>query len=55
MSVFFRKTFHDFPKIFDKIIHKIKQYKISRIFWEVQIDEIEKKMSNIVKKIKNKL
>jgi len=28
MSIFFRKTFHDFPKIFDKsLIHKIKKHK----------------------------
>jgi len=27
------------------LIHKIKKIKISRIFWQVQIDEIENKMS----------
>jgi len=45
MSIFFRKTFHDFPKIFDKI---------SIIFWQVQIDEIEKKMSKRIKQEKKK-
>jgi len=45
MSIFFRKIFHDFPKFFDKsLIHKItKNIKISRIFWQVQIEDIEKK------------
>jgi len=34
------------------LIHKIKKIKISRIFWQVQIDEIENKMSKIIKKLK---
>jgi len=34
------------------LIYKIKEYKIFRIFWQVQIDEIEKKMSKIIKKQK---
>jgi len=32
------------------LIHKIKKRKISRIFWQLQIDEIENKMSKIIKK-----
>jgi len=36
------------------LIHKIKKIKISRIFGQLQIDEIENKMSKIIKKIKNK-
>ena len=32
------------------LIHKIKKnIKISRTFWQVQIDEIENKMSKIIK------
>jgi len=27
MSIFFRKTFHDFQKIVDKISNKIKEHK----------------------------
>jgi len=54
MSIFFRKTFHDFPKILTKsLIHKIKEHKILNFFWQVQIDEIKKKMSKIIKKPKN--
>jgi len=35
------------------LIHKIKKnIKFSRIFWQVQIDEIENKMSKIIKKNK---
>jgi len=34
------------------LIHKLKKTKISRIFWQLQIDEIENKMSKILKKIK---
>jgi len=36
------------------LIYKIKQIKISRIFWQVQIDEIENKMSKIIKKTNSK-
>jgi len=32
------------------LIHKIKKIKISRIFCQLRIDEIENKMSKIVKK-----
>jgi len=56
MSIFFWKTFHDFPKFFDKISNKkIKKIKICRIFWHKQINEIENKMSSIIKKIKNEI
>jgi len=34
------------------LIHKIKKIKISRIFWQLQIDKIENKMSKIKKKQK---
>jgi len=37
------------------LIHKIKKIKISRIFWQLQIDEIENKMSKIIKKIKKQI
>jgi len=37
------------------LIHKIKKIKISRIFWQIQIDEIENKMSQIIKKIKKQI
>jgi len=33
-------------------MHKIKKIKISKIFWKLQIDEIENKMSKIIKKHK---
>jgi len=37
------------------LVHKVKKnIKISRIFWQIQIDEIENKMSKIIKKQKNK-
>jgi len=53
---FFKKTFHDFPKTLIKsVIHKLKKIKISRIFWQLQIDEIENKMSKIIKKIKKQI
>jgi len=32
------------------LIHKRKEIKISRIFGQLQIDEIENKMSKIIKK-----
>jgi len=32
------------------LIHKKKNIKIFRVVWQVQIDEIEKKMSKIIKK-----
>jgi len=32
------------------LIHKIKKIKISRICWQVQIDEIENKMLKIINK-----
>jgi len=32
------------------LIHKIKKIKIYQIFWLLQIDEIENKMSKIIKK-----
>jgi len=32
------------------LIHKIKKIKISRIFCQLRIDEIENKMSKIIKK-----
>jgi len=31
------------------LVHKIKYIKIYRIFWQLQIDEIENKMSKIIK------
>jgi len=34
------------------LIHKIKKIKISRMFWQLKIDEIENKMSKIIRKIK---
>jgi len=37
------------------LIHKIKDIKISRICWQVQIDEIKNKMSQIMKKIKKQI
>jgi len=33
-------------------MHKIKKIKISRIFSQLQRDEIENKMSKIIKKLK---
>ena len=37
------------------LIHKIKKIKISTIFWQVQINEIENKMSKIIKKIRKQI
>ena len=37
------------------LIHKVKEHKISRIFWQVQMDEKEKKMSKIIEKTKSEL
>jgi len=51
MSIFFFKIFYDFPKFFDKIAYPYnkKNIKMSSIFWQVHIDEIENKMSKIIK------
>ena len=55
MSIVFRKIFHDFPKFFDKISNLLnKKIQIYRIFGQLQIDEIENKMSKIIKKLKKK-
>jgi len=56
MSIIFRKIFHDFPKFFDKIFNpqNQKNIKISIIFWQVQIDKIENKMSKIITKKNSK-
>ena len=55
MSIFFRKMFHDFLKFFIKsLIHKIKQHKNFQNFLQVQMNEVEKKMSKIIKKLKKK-
>jgi len=57
MSIFFFKKHSMILKnsLIKSLIHKIKKIKISRIFWQLQIDEIENKMSKIVKeKNKNK-
>jgi len=41
--------------LINSLIHKIKKHKkISRTFWQVQIDEIENKMSKIKKQIVNR-
>jgi len=37
------------------LIHKIKKINISRNFSQLQIDEIENKMSKIIKKIKKQI
>jgi len=45
MSISFRKMFHVFQKsLIKSLIHKIKKHQDYRIFWQVQIEEIEKKM-----------
>ena len=31
------------------LLHKIKKIKIYRIFWQLQIDDIENKMSKVIK------
>jgi len=55
MSIFFRKISMIFQNsLIKSLIHKIKKHKISTIFWQVQIDEIENKMSKIIKFFKNK-
>jgi len=55
ISIFVRKLFHHFPKFFDNIPNpqNKKNIKISRICWQVQIDEIENKMWKIKKNKKN--
>jgi len=40
--------------LIESLIHKIKEVKISRIFWQLHIDEIENKMSKIIKKTNSK-
>jgi len=50
ISIFLWKIFHDFPKFFEKsLINKIENIKISRLFWQLQIDKIENKLSKIKK------
>jgi len=52
MSIFFKKHSMIFKNsLIKSLIHKIKKVKISRIIGPLQIDEIEKKMSKIIKKI----
>jgi len=48
---FFKKHSMIFKNsLIKSLIHKIKKIKISRIFCQLRIDEIENKMSKIVKK-----
>jgi len=48
---FFKKHSVIFQKsLIKSLIHKIKKIKISRICWQVQIDENENKISKIIKK-----
>jgi len=55
MSIFFRKISMIFQNsLIKSLIYKIKKHKISTIFWQVQIHEIENKMSKIIKILKNK-
>jgi len=47
---FFKKHSMIFQNsLIKSLIHQIKKIKISRIFWQLQIDEIEDKMSKIIK------
>jgi len=53
MSIFFKKHSMIFQNsLIKSIIHKIKKIKIYRIFWQLQIDEIENKMWKIINKKK---
>jgi len=48
---FFKKRSMIFQNsLIKSLIHKIKKIKISRIFWQLEIDEIENKMSKLIKK-----
>jgi len=54
MSIFLEKYSMIFQNsLIKSLINKIKNIKISRICWQVQKDEIENKISKIIKKIKN--
>jgi len=47
---FFKKHSMIFQNsLIKSLIHKVKKIKISRIFWQLQRDEIENKMSKIIK------
>jgi len=54
MSIFFRKTFHDFQKIVDKISNKIKEHKNFQNFltstnrrnWKENVKNIRKIKKN---------
>jgi len=52
MSIFFEKhSMISQNSLIKSLFHKIKKnIKISRICWQVQIDEIENKVSKIIKK-----
>jgi len=53
---FFKKHSMIFQNsLIKSLIHKVKKIKISRIFWQQQIDEIENKMSKIIKRIKKRI
>jgi len=52
MSIYFEKHSMIFQNsLIKSLMHKIKKHKFSRIFWQVQIDEIENKMLKIIKNI----
>jgi len=52
---FFKKHSMIFQNsLIKSLMHKIKQIKMFRIFWQLQTDEIENKMSTIIKKNKKR-